>query len=139
MSLRNQPTRSGLALSTLTAACALAALTGRPPHLLAQPSDQRGHPQGGQQSFIAGTVVSQTTGEPIVGATVSITPIGAGAFTDERGRFRIETGVDHCRRSRAENKKWVPPRLDSTKARLGPGEVPRCSLLRAHGRSRTRI
>ena len=44
-----------------------------------------------ETSSIAGTVVSQSTGQPLVGATVSIAPTGAGAFTDEHGRFEIRT------------------------------------------------
>ena len=41
-------------------------------------------------SAITGTVVAESTGQPLIGATVSVTPDGAGAITDEQGRFRIE-------------------------------------------------
>ncbi|HKE14860.1 MAG TPA: TonB-dependent receptor [Kofleriaceae bacterium] len=56
----------------------MAALLGDAPAALAQES-----------GLIRGRVVSQT-GEPIVGATISVEPTGAGAFTDEEGHFQIE-------------------------------------------------
>jgi len=42
-----------------------------------------------ESGVIKGKVVSQT-GEPIVGATISVEPTGAGAFTDGEGHFQIE-------------------------------------------------
>ena len=44
-----------------------------------------------ESSAITGKVVAQSTGQPLVGATVSVNPTGAGVFTDDQGRFQIAT------------------------------------------------
>jgi iron complex outermembrane recepter protein len=43
-----------------------------------------------EESAITGRVVSKSTGEPLVGATVTVSSTGAGVFTDEQGRFQIQ-------------------------------------------------
>jgi iron complex outermembrane recepter protein len=76
--LRKRCTRSAFVFLAIQAAVASATLLGDARPALAQ--------QGG---VIKGKVVS-ATGEPIVGATISVEPTGAGAFTDEQGQFQIE-------------------------------------------------
>lgn len=78
--LRNQRSQTGFKFLALAAAFALAALLVDARLAFAQ-----------QNSAITGRVVAQSTGEPLVGATVSVSPTGAGAFTDEQGRFQIPT------------------------------------------------
>jgi iron complex outermembrane recepter protein len=78
--LRNRRDRSSLASSALATACTLIALLGHWRIALAQ-----------QSGSITGTVVARSTGQPVVGATVSIAPAGTGAFTDEQGKFEIRT------------------------------------------------
>ncbi|HWM85047.1 MAG TPA: TonB-dependent receptor [Kofleriaceae bacterium] len=77
--MRNRSTRSAFAFHVLAAAFSLAALLGHAPRALAQ-----------QSTVITGKVLSRS-GQPLVGATVSVAPTGDGAFTDEQGRFEIET------------------------------------------------
>jgi iron complex outermembrane recepter protein len=76
--LRTRWTRKALAFLAVAAAFALAALFGDSRLALAQ-----------QTSIISGRVVSES-GDPLVGATVAIGKSGAGAFTDEEGRFEID-------------------------------------------------
>jgi iron complex outermembrane recepter protein len=78
--LRTRWTRSAFAFLVLAAAFALVALSGHARLARAEP-----------RSAITGRVVSQS-GEPLVGATVSIASAGVGTFTDDEGRFKVEVG-----------------------------------------------
>ncbi len=79
--MRNRRARfSAFTFLALAPAFALAALLGEGRVALAQ-----------ETSAITGRVVARSTGQPLVGATVSVTPTGAGAFTDDQGRFQIQT------------------------------------------------
>jgi iron complex outermembrane recepter protein len=71
-------TRSAFASLCLAVALALTAVLGQARLALAQ-----------QSTAITGRVVSQS-GDPLVGVTVSLAPTGAGAFTDDQGRFEIQ-------------------------------------------------
>jgi len=87
--LSNTGTRSLITFVAQAAALALAAQLGAARLALAQ---QQGGTVNKSQgtSAITGRVTAQSTGQPLVGATVSVSPTGAGAFTDEQGRFQID-------------------------------------------------
>ena len=51
---------------------------------------RQAHAQAQGPSAITGRVVAESTGAPLLGATVAVSPTGDAAITDTDGRFRIE-------------------------------------------------
>jgi len=79
-------------ISLLFLAVALAAPLGPVQQAFAQPTGtvSGGVTPGSTTSAIIGSVVDETTGQPLLGATISVSPTGDGAITNAQGQFRIE-------------------------------------------------
>jgi len=77
--MRSRRTRTGVTFLAVALLLVVGGVLGRAQQALAQ-----------ETSAITGRVVGESTGQPLAGATVSVTPGGAGAITDAEGRFRID-------------------------------------------------